>query len=457
MSNPFEDDRARQVSQTGRPVTRQPEEAYQQAQTELPHSPEAEMGVLCSAMVSREAFWGIKEKVDQDLFYVEQHHAIWQAIDVLHSKDSPVDPITIQKQVQKAGKNAEIRLIKDIYDFLPSANNWKNYLTICEETKHSRRLYSIARKMMRQATDPARHPQQIRAFAEKELEEIADKKDTIVSISDAVQLRMKDWDEAAKTKGKSSMGLLTGIEGWDKATLGCRGKTLHVIVGESKGGKTTLALQMATFPAIEENHPILFCSLEMSVESLVDKMVCGEGKISMKRLISGDLTPADGAKLMGAAMRIKNAPIHIWNGSHLTPQKFQSIAHRAKAEFGIKMIVVDYYQLMDGDDLKKNREQQLSDIGRAMRAVAKDLDIPIMLIAQLNDDGKLRESRSLKMHADTLTKITISKNDKTRHILNIEYNRDGETARIPCTFFKEHGRFEQVAPQDDDEAEEEND
>jgi replicative DNA helicase len=147
---------------------------------------------------------------------------------------------------------------------------------------------------------------------------------------------------------------------------------------------------------------------------------------------------------MKAVNQIYESPIYIYPGSHMNPQKFTALAHRAKEEFNIEVIVVDYFQLMDGDDLRKNREQQLSDVGRSMKTVAKELGIPIILIAQLNDNGKLRETRSLQMHADTLTKIMASKADKERHILSIDYNREGETAKIACRFLKEFGRFEQI-------------
>jgi replicative DNA helicase len=201
---------------------------------------------------------------------------------------------------------------------------------------------------------------------------------------------------------------------------------------------------MALHGAVEDKAPTLIISLEMSTESLVDKMVCSNGMIDMRNLITGQVSPDESDRLVKSINQLMEAPIFIWNERSLNPQKLHALAVKHKLENNIQLLVVDYFQLMDGDDLTKNREQQLSDVGRALKTIAKELDIPVIILAQLNDDGRLRESRSLKMHADTITRINLSPKDPYRHYLKIEYNRDGEEARIPCIFHKRHGKFEQI-------------
>jgi replicative DNA helicase len=446
-ANPFEE------SRSAMPPTKKAEPSKSFApvpiRKDIPHNAEAERGLLCCAMNSRIIYWDVRETISADTFYLSDHKTIWLAIDFLHERGKAVDPITLQKTISEiSDQKINIDALTAIYNFLPSTNNWKDYRKFCEEQQAKRSLHAIAVKM-RLDIESGKDPIIIKQEVESRLNDSIKIKDTIATISEAVDRRLEDWENAIETSGASSIGLSSGIKGWDEVTYGCRPGTLHVIVGDSKAGKTTLALQMATTPAIQYKKPVMIFSLEMSEESLVDKMVCGNGNVSMRSLMNGDISPKDYQRLAKSVAQVRESPIFLWSGGSLTPSKFESIANRAKLEHNIEMIVVDYYQLMEGDDRTKNREQQLSDIGRAMRKVANDLRIPIVLIAQLNDDGKLRESRSLKMHADTLTKISISK-DKKRHLLNVDYNRDGATASIPCYFHKDHARFEQC-PEEESE------
>jgi replicative DNA helicase len=401
------------------------------------------------------AFWAMREKIDDDLFFLPRHRLMWVAIDGLRSRSAAVDPITIKREIDAKNSDQPVSAvqIKDVFNFLPSSKHWEVHLRYCDDQKCKRRMWKAGRKMMEQAKDEGRTPQQIRAQVERVLEQIVEKRETIVTASDAVVSRLNDWNQAAETKGQSSLGILTGIPRWDKATRGLRPKTIHVIVGDAKAGKTSLALQMGTFSAVNCNVSTLVFSLEMSIESLIDKLVCCESGISIDKVLNGTIGPDDSSRIFTAANRIAESPIYFWPGAHLNPTKFEAIAHRAKEEYAVEMLVVDYYQLMDGDDTKKNREQQLNEIGRSMKKVALELCLPILVIAQLNDDGKLRESRSLKMHADTMTRISVK---KRLHYLDLEYNRDGPTDKVPCLFHKNQGRFEETTAEEEEEDDEKN-
>jgi replicative DNA helicase len=413
----------------------------------LPSDKASEMALLSSVMQDETAFILSAEKIKPEIFHLPAHGIMWEAIEQLRGKKKPADLITVTNHLEKMGKLDECggaSYVTEVYLAVPTASNWSHFADLCHEKFRLREMIRIGTEMAEMAYDSRGDINELQSRAEEQIKKVAPITSTSVRIGDVMNDRIDQWELAIKTQGKNIQGQLTGIESWDKATMGCRGKTVHIISGDAKAGKTTLAVQMILHPAIECNTPIGVFSMEMSLESMVDKMVCGNGRVPMRKLLMGQCTPEEMGRLSKSISTMMEAPIYIDNEPTMTPSMFRAKATRMKLEHHVGLIAIDYVQLMDGDDTRKNREQQVNEIGKMMKIVAKELDVPIIIISQLNDDGKLRESRSLKMHADTVTKISV---DGDRHIVEIEYNRDGPCTKIPCTFFKEHGRFEEIVEQ----------
>lgn len=411
----------------------------------LPSDKGAEMALLSCAMQSENAFILASEKIKPEVFHLPAHGVIWEAVSMLHAKKKPSDLITVTNQLEKMGKLDEVggaQNITEVYLAAPGGgSSWSYYADICHDLFRKRELIRIGTEMASLAYEPTQSPDELQARAEEQIKKVSPITSTAVQIRDVLPDRIDQWDLARKTQGKNSQGHFTGIPSWDAATMGCRGGTIHIVSGDAKAGKTSIAVQMSLNPAIESKTPIGVFSMEMSLESMVDKMVCGNGRVSMRKVLMGQCTAEEEERMSKACGVMMKAPIFIDNEPTMTPATFRAKATRMKLEHHVGLIVVDYIQLMDGDDTRKNREQQVNEIGKMMKVVSKELDIPIIIISQLNDDGKLRESRSLKMHADTVTMISV---DGDKHIVSIEYNRDGPCTKIPCTFFKEHGRFEEI-------------
>jgi len=414
----------------------------------LPSDKGAEQALLSCAMQSETAFILAAEKIKPEIFHLPAHGIMWEAIAQLHGKKKPADLITVTNQLEKMGKLDEVggaANITEVYLAAPGGGiSWSHYADICHDMFRKRELIRIGTEMASLAYEPTQSPDELQSRAEEQIKKVAPITSTSVHIRDVLEDRIDQWELAKKTQGKNIQGQLTGINSWDMATMGCRGGTIHVISGDAKAGKTSIAIQMSLHSAIENKNPIGVFSMEMSLASMVDKMVCGHGRVSMRKVLMGQCTAEEESQMTRATNVMMRAPIFIDNEPTMTPSTFRAKATRMKLEHHVGLIAIDYIQLMDGDDTRKNREQQVNEIGKMMKIVAKELDIPIIIISQLNDDGKLRESRSLKMHADTVTMISV---DGDKHIVSIEYNRDGPCTKIPCTFFKEHGRFEEIIEQ----------
>lgn len=410
----------------------------------LPADQAAEQALLSCAMQDRTVFLMMSERVTPKTFHLEAHAILWKALIELNEKNKPTDLISITNHVDRMGKLAEVggaATVTEIYLAAASTASWDHYADICNENFRKRELIRIGTEMVAKAYEPSQDPSALQTSAEDQLRLVTHRGASAVKLGDVLGDRVTEWELAIKTKGQNIIGQLTGIEGWDRATLGFRGKTLHVIAGDAKAGKTTLTIQMVLHPAVSHKTPIGIFSMEMSLESMVDKITCANGRVSLRRLMRGECSPDELGRLTKAINTMMDAPVYIDNEPSMTPSQFRAKAMRMKAEHHVGLIAVDYIQLMDGDDTRKSREQQVNEIGKMLKIVAKELDIPIVAISQLNDDGKLRESRSLKMHADTITKIYA---DKDQHIVEIEYNRDGPCTKIPCHFNKEEGRFDEI-------------
>jgi len=420
----------------------------------LPHNFDAEKAILACCLISEKAYRKIEARVTTETFYIEAHQTIWRAIDESMKDGSPADLIKVTDTLEKTKELEQVggaAYVTELFIFVASDSGWEYYVKACNDCQRKRTIWHTAQQMLLGAMDPAIEAEEIQATAEGSLRGIMKKESTASAIGELLDERIEQWELAIKTKGQSVMGLLSGIPRWDEATLGFRPKTLHVIAGDSKAGKTTLALQMITYSALTMNRPVGIVSMEMSKESLVDKVVCGEGRVSMRKLAMGQLSPDELDTMASAIAKLRDKPIHIIEESSMTPTKFRALARRLKEEERIKLLVVDYIQLMDGDDTKKPREQQVNEIGKMLKTVANELGIGIVVIAQLNDDGKIRESRSLKMHADTVSQIQVAKGGGNKRWIKIEYNRDGPCDKIPCVFHKEHGRFEESFDTDGEE------
>jgi len=416
----------------------------------LPHDTDAERGILGSAMMSEAAWARMSDTVERALFHTPAHGVIWDAMHSLRSKGEPVDLITLTSHLDAIGHLTHVggaAYVTELFTFIPTASNWAYYHGICLEHYRKRQLWQAGQDLIQQAMDVGTNSEEIQEQASRSIISITSTKTEVKKIGTVLLKAMDRWEESATTKGASMRGPSSGIAKWDAATMGFRPKTAHVIAGRAKGGKTTLAWQMICNPALEASVPTAIISLEMTDQELADKAVCNDAGIAMNDLLYGTLNQGDHKRLMSSVEKFDKAPIYIVDEAFMTVTQMRARAQRLVLEQGVKIIGIDYAQLIEGDK-SQARERQVADVSRAVKLTAKELNISIILLAQLNEDGKVRESRALTMDADSVTKINpiVDKNgdmpDPYAYELEIEYNRHGPNPRIPVDFKKHMSRFE---------------
>lgn len=307
-----------------------------------------------------------------------------------------------------------------------------------------RRILLTCKQIFTDAFDRTIDPETLQESASKEITGMVSTKTEVRTAKEVLSSCVNRWEDAARTNGEINRGHPSGITRWDKATRGFRPKTLHVIAGAAKAGKTTSALQMVTNPVIEKNVPVAIISMEMSAEEIMDKHIACVANIALSDLLDGKLRKEDHVRLTKAIGETMGRPIHIVDEACMNVSQFRARCRRLVAEHKVEIIMVDYAQLMEGSD-PKNREREVAEVSRTAKIVAKELGVCIVLLAQLNEQGNVRESRTFYMDCDSFTKIIPDEESKNPedYLMQITHNRHGGAITIPMKFIKHQARFEQ--------------
>jgi len=360
-----------------------------------PHNLEAEQYVLGSMLLDREIIVTISSIIKREDFYSEAHKEIYTAICELFEKSEPVDIITVAEELNKKGileKVGGIDYITNLMIGVPTTVNVMHYARIIEEKSILRKLIRISGKIIEKSFEQSEEVEHILDFAEKNIFDIIEKRSSheFVPIKEVLFNAFDRIEFLYKNKGKI-VGVPTGFSELDNKTSGFNPSDLILIAARPSMGKTSFALNIALHAAVREKIPVAIFSLEMSKEQLVQRMLCSEAFVDFMKLRTGNLEEEDWERLARVLAPLSEAPIYIDDTPAISVSELRAKARKLKIEKGLGLVMVDYLQLMQGNSNRENRQQEISEISRSLKALARELNVPVVALSQLS---RAPESRS---------------------------------------------------------------
>jgi len=382
-----------------------------------PQNIEAEQSVVGGILIENDAINKVMEILTPDDFYRDAHRKIYHALINLSERDEPADLITLTNELRKIDQLDSVggaSYLTSLIDSVPTAANIEYYAKIVKEK-------AILRKLIQTSTEIITHSYEDRGDvegfldeAERAIFEISEKrvKPSFYPIRDIVKESFKTIERLFQKK-EAVTGVPSGFKELDRMTAGFQPSDLIIVAGRPSMGKTAFCLNVAQYAAIENKIPVAVFSLEMSKEQLVIRMLCSEAHVEGTRLRTGFLTESDWPKLTIAAGNLSDAPIFIDDSAALSILELRAKARRLNAEHGLGMIMIDYLQLMRGRTRVESRQQEISEISRSLKALAKELNVPVIAVSQLSRKTEerrdfrpqlsdLRESGAIEQDADVI-------------------------------------------------------
>jgi len=436
---------------------------------QAPWSNEAEQAVLGAMLLDQDAALKAAELLDDSMFHREGHRLLFRAMTTLTERGDVVDPVTLRDELVKRGdldRVGGMEYVGSLIDVVPTAANIEYHGRIVRDKALLRRLIEAATAIVQEAYDGRGMPSEVLDNAEHRIFQVAQ----LRRAEEFIRLKELIWPTMERIEQlQSGAGAVTGVPSGfvdlDRLTAGFQRADLIIVAARPSMGKTALILNVIQHAAIEHNIGVGIFSLEMSKDQLVQRLLCSEGLVDAQRLRRGQLRDDDYPKLARAAGLLGTAPIWIDDSAAITPLAMRSKARRLKADHNIGMIVVDYLQLMQGPTNAESRQQEISQISRSLKALAKELDIPVVALSQLSrapdqraGDHKpqlsdLRESGAIEQDADVVMFIfrqemydgpTDKEGNNIEGIaeLIVGKQRNGPTGTVPLYFKKEFTRFD---------------
>jgi len=382
-----------------------------------PQHLEAEQSVLGGILIENEAINRVTEILDADDFYRDAHRKIFNALINLSERDEPADLITLTNELRKTDQLDSIggaSYLTSLIDSVPTAANIEYYAKIVKEKAILRKLIQTSTEIITQSYEDRGDVEVFLDEAERAIFEISEKRvrPSFYSIRDIVKESFKTIERLFQKK-ELVTGIPSGFKELDRMTAGFQPSDLIIIAGRPSMGKTAFCLNVAQYAAIENKIPVAVFSLEMSKEQLVIRMLCSEAHVEGTRLRTGYLNESDWPKLTIAAGNLSEAPIYIDDTAALSVLELRAKARRLKADHGLGMVIIDYLQLMKGRARVENRQQEISEISRSLKALSKELSIPVIAVSQLSRKTEertgnrpqlsdLRESGAIEQDADLI-------------------------------------------------------
>jgi replicative DNA helicase len=430
-----------------------------------PQSLEAERSVLGAMLLDKEAIARALEMLDESCFYREAHRKIFRAILELYERNEAADLVTLSELLKRTGQLDAVGglpYLSALFEFVATSANLEYHSKIVLEKATLRKLIEASTHIVTQAYEAREDAAELIDAAEQQIFAISDPRlrRGFVPLKDLLTHSFEVIQELYDSK-RHVTGVPSGFRDLDELTSGFQRSDLVIVAGRPSMGKTSFVLNVAEFVAIEEKPgtPVAIFSLEMSKEQLVQRLLCSQARIEGHRLRRGYLGREDWPRLTSAAGRLSEAPIYIDDSPALGVLEMRAKARRLKAEVPLGLIVVDYIQLIRGQAGVENRQQEISQISRALKALAKELDVPVVALSQLSRAvetrggdrrpvlSDLRESGALEQDADLVLFIyrgemyeRTSENQGIAEIL-VRKQRNGPTGDIQLKFFSEYALF----------------
>ena len=430
-----------------------------------PQSIDAEESILSSILIDNDTFLDVVEIVSSEDFYRSAHQKIFSAIVDLFSKNEPVDLVTLTNILKKKGEFEDIggaACITNLFKTIPLAVNAQYYAKIIHDKADLRRLIDKSNAIIKRCYEDSGDVGDTINFAEKSVFEISENKikPSFFRIGKLIDSTIDILENLHGSK-QLITGIPTGFSQIDNLTSGLQGSDLIILAARPAMGKTTLALNIARNAAVDAMAPVALFSLEMSKEQLAMRLVCAEARVDSFRLKGGFLEEEDWRRVTDAAGTLTEAPIFIDDSPDITAMSIRAKARRLKMETDLSLIVVDYLQLIKGSASSERRDLELSEISRSLKMLAKELNVPVLALSQLNrrlEDrtdkrpqlSDLRESGALEQDADIVAFIyrdeVYNKDENNPFKGTAEFiiakQRNGPVGNVKLSFLSAYTRFE---------------
>lgn len=430
-----------------------------------PQNTEAEASLLGAVLIDPDAIVKVADIINSTDFYDERHQHIYEAVQHLYEKHSPVDVLTLSDQLKSAGHLDIVggsSYLTELTNFVPTAAHVQQYAEIVAEKALRRRLIQASQDITGLGYDEAQGLRELIESAESKLFDVSQQhvKQDIASLENILTESFDRLDELHKDKGRIR-GVPTGFKDVDDKLAGFQRSDLIILAARPSMGKTALALNFAHNVALKAAMPVLIFSLEMSKEQLVDRMLAMESGVDAWALRTGNLTDADFEKIGQAMGSLSEAQIYIDDSPGITVSDLRTKARREAHQHPIGLIIVDYLQLMSGGSKfggEFNRVQEISEISRGLKGIARELNLPVLALSQLSRSvenrspqipqlADLRESGSIEQDADVVAFIyredyyNPETDRKNITDLLIKKHRNGPTGGVELYFEREKQRF----------------
>ncbi len=439
------------------------------AERALPQALEVERAVLGAMLIDNMAINRVVEVLgDETAFYHTPHRKVYAAIQKLSERGEPVDQVTLTEELVRRGQLDDVGgavLIAELASEMATAANAEYHAQIVLEKAQRRRLIAAATQTLTESYEETEDVRELIDRAEQRVFQIAEGElgKGVMSLASAIEEAYVAIERAHEQPGALT-GVTTGYTDLDEITAGLQSSDMIILASRPSMGKTALTLCMARNAAVKGNAPVLYFSLEMSTEQLAQRLLCAEARVSSHRLRTGRLSEEEWQRLSEWTGKLIEAPIYIDDTPAISVMELRAKARRAKSEYNIELIIVDYLQLMTASESFGSREQEIAYISRSLKALAKELDIPIVACAQLSRAvesrtdkrpqlADLRESGSLEQDADVVMFLfrpevygIVDEEGNTqegRAEIILGKQRSGPIGSIFLVFQAEHLRFEE--------------
>ena len=436
-----------------------------------PQNLEAEQSVLGSILLDNEVYAQIEGTLQAEHFYKESHRKIWRACERLFRRNEPMDLVTLTEELRQTGELEAVGSVPyliGLADSVPTAAYAESYARIVAEKAVLRDLISASGSIMQTAYDQALPLEQILDKAESGIFELSSNKRThaFEGMPSLVADSFAQINELF-TNPDPITGLRTGFKELDNMTAGLQPSSLNVLAARPSMGKTALALTIGQSVALREGKAVGIFNLEMSAIQLVMRMLCSEARVDMSRVRNGQLSDRDFQRLADTAGKLSDTKIFIDDAADMTVMELRSRSRRLMAEHDLGLIVIDYLQLMQGTSRSgggENRQQEISNISRGLKLLARELDIPVLVLSQLSRAvesrpnkrpmlSDLRESGAIEQDADLVMFIYrddyYDPHSEKQGIAEIILGkqRNGPVGTVELQFHNAHVRFNDLAKQ----------
>ncbi|HEY2084378.1 MAG TPA: replicative DNA helicase [Verrucomicrobiae bacterium] len=448
-----------------------------------PHAIDMEQGVLGCILIAPNECMGEcieKLKTGAEVFYDLRHQTIFSALAEMYDSRQAIEVITLQQRLkdkQLLEQVGGIAYLSSLPDKVPSAANLSYYLDVVKEKFLLRKMIHVCTDVVSRVYDHEGEVDMLMDEVERDVLRISEARvqEHSSNIKELVKRAINQIEDFHQRQGMLT-GVGTGFTDLDKMTSGFHPGEMIVIAARPSMGKTSLAMNIAEHVALEQKLPVGVFSLEMTSESLVLRMLCSRSRVNLRNVRDGFLAERDFPKLTGAAGKLANAPLFIDDSSGLSILQLRAKARRMSQQYGIKLFVIDYLQLLHSTARRaENRQQEIADISNGVKSLAKELNVPVIVLSQLNRElekdksrkprmSDLRESGSIEQDADLVGLLykpssgddedgggAAEEQDAVPVNLLIAKQRNGPTGDVHLTFLKSYTRFENAAKVSDDD------